>query len=234
MTAVNALTPQPSRLPVEIVYDFVCPWCYLGVRRLLRSLGERAPRGLGADRSFEIAWRPFLLNPDMPKLGMSRYDYVVRKFGGEDRARRLYAAVTQLGRSEGMDFHFERVVHIPSSVDAHRLVGWANRFGRGTEIVEALFAAHFTDGRDIGDPATLIAIAASAGLDGAQAAAHLRSRDGADIVHGENLRAHRLGISGVPCFVIGDQMAVSGAQEPEVFHRLLDIATVDVPDYLPA
>ena len=234
MTVVNALTPPPSRLPIEIVYDFVCPWCYLGVRRLMRALGERAPYGFGADQGFEIAWRPFLLNPDMPRLGMSRYDYVVRKFGGEDRARRLYAAVTQLGRREGMDFHFERIVHIPSSVDAHRLVGWANRFGRGTEIVEALFTAHFTDGRDIGDPATLIAIATSTGLDGAQAAAHLRSREGADIVHGENLRAHRLGISGVPCFVIGDQMAVSGAQEPEVFQRLLDIATVDVPGYLRA
>ncbi len=225
---MNALAPPRSRVSIEIVHDFVCPWCYLGVRRLLRALGERAAYG------FEITWRPFLLNPDMPRLGMSRYDYVVRKFGGEERARRLYAAVTQLGRGEGVDFHFERVIHIPSSVDAHRLVGWAHRFGRGNETVEALFSAHFTDGRDIGDPATLVAIAAGIGLDEAQAAAYLRSREGADIVHGENLRAHRLGISGVPCFVIGDQMAVSGAQEPEVFHRLLDIATIDAPDYVSA
>lgn len=222
---MNAVTPSRSRLAIEIVYDFVCPWCYLGVRRLMRAVGERNTHG------FDITWRPFLLNPDMPRVGMSRYDYVVRKFGGEERARRLYAAVSQLGNSEGLDFHFERIIHIPSSVDAHRLVGWAHRFGRGSEIVEALFAAHFTDGRDIGDLVTLVAIAASVGLGELQTGAYLRSREGADIVHGENLRAHRLGISGVPCFVIGDRMAVSGAQEPEVFHRLLDIATIEAIDY---
>ena len=230
---MNALTPLRSGLAIEIVHDFVCPWCYLGVRRLLRALSERhAARSVASSPGFDITWRPFLLNPDMPRAGMSRFDYVVRKFGGEERARRLYAAVTQLGRGEGVDFRFERVIHVPSSVDAHRLVGWAQRFGRATEIVEALFAAHFSDGRDIGDLATLVAIAVGAGgLDELQTGAYLRSREGADVVHGENLRAHRLGISGVPCFVIGERMAVSGAQEPEVFHRLLDIATIEAVDY---
>ena len=222
---MNALTPPRSRLAIEIVFDFVCPWCYLGVRRLMRAVSERHWHG------FDLTWRPFLLNPDMPRSGISRFDYVVRKFGGEERARRLYAAVTQIGHGEGLDFRFERVIHIPSSVDAHRLVAWARRFGRDTEIVEALFAAHFTEGRDIGDPATLVAIAAAIGLDAMKAGAWLRSREGAETVHGENLRAHRLGIGGVPCFVIGDQTAVSGAQEPEVFHRLMDIATVDAFDY---
>ncbi len=226
--AVNALTPPRSRLAIEIVHDFVCPWCYLGVRRLMRALAEREAYG------FDITWRPFLLNPDMPRQGMSRYDYVVRKFGGEERARRLYAAVTQLGIGEALCFRFERIIHIPSSVDAHRLAGWAQRFGRGAEMVEALFAAHFTDGRDIGDSATLVAIADALGLDASDANAFLRSREGSDVVHGENLRAHRLGISGVPCFVIGGQMAVSGAQEPEVFHRLLDIASIDAVRYAPA
>ena len=229
---MNALTPLRSRLAIEIVHDFVCPWCYLGVRRLLRALSERHAATSAASPGLDITWRPFLLNPDMPRAGMSRFDYVVRKFGGEERARRLYAAVTQLGRGEGVDFRFERVIHIPSSVDAHRLVGWAQRFGRATEIVEALFAAHFSDGRDIGDLATLVAIAVGAGgLDELQTGAYLRSREGSDVVHGENLRAHRLGISGVPCFVIGERMAVSGAQEPEVFHRLLDIATIEAADY---
>jgi len=230
---VNAVTPLlapeidpgQSRLPIEIVFDFVCPWCYLGVRRLMRALSARPAFG------FDITWRPFLLNPDMPRIGMSRFDYVVRKFGGEERARRLYAAVTQLGNGEGLDFRFDRVIHIPSSVDAHRLVGWAHRFGRSTEMVEALFTAHFTEGRDIGDLVTLVAIAVDTGLGEFQTGAYLRSREGADVVHGENLRAHRLGISGVPCFVIGDHMAVSGAQEPEVFHRLLDIATIESVDY---
>lgn len=190
----------------------------------MRALSARPSHG------FDIIWRPFLLNPDMPRAGMSRFDYLVRKFGGEERARRLYAAVTQLGHGEGIDFRFERIVHVPSSVDAHRLIGWADRYGLGAGIVEALFTAHFTEGRDIGDASVLASIAGEAGLDASQAILHLRSRDGADIVHGENLRAHRLGISGVPCFVIGDRMAVSGAQEPEVFHRLIDIATIDALD----
>ena len=222
---MNALTPSRRRLAIEVVFDFVCPWCYLGVRRLMRAVSLRQSVG------FDITWRPFLLNPDMPRIGMSRFDYVVRKFGGEERARRLYASVTLLGRSEALDFHFERVIHVPSSVDAHRLVAWAQRSGRGTEMVECLFAAHFTEGRDIGEAATLIDSAAGIGLDARQAGAYLRSREGADVVHGENLRAHRLGISGVPCFVIGGQMAVSGAQESEVFQRLMDVATVEAFEY---
>nr|WP_321983129.1 DsbA family oxidoreductase [uncultured Lichenicoccus sp.] len=223
---MNALVPPRPRIALEIVHDFVCPWCYLGVRRLMRALAERSAYG------YDITWRPFLLNPDMPRLGMSRFDYVVRKFGGEERARRLYAAVTHLGAAEGLDFRFDRILHIPSSVDAHRLVAFGQRHGIATVLVEALFVAHFSEGRDIGDLVTLAAIAQEAGLDGTQAGQFLRSREGADVVHGENLRAHRLGISGVPCFVIGDRMAVSGAQEPEVFHRLLDIAAVEAFDYV--
>ena len=99
----------------------------------------------------EIAWRPFLLNPDMPRAGMPRAEYVVRKFGGDERARRLYASISAIGGMEGLLFRFERIRRTPSSVDAHRLVGRAAASGRATEVVEALYAAHFTDGRDIGD-----------------------------------------------------------------------------------
>lgn len=218
---MNALSPPGARQTIEVVHDFVCPWCYLGVRRLLRALAHR-PADL-----FEINWRPFLLNPDIPPAGLSRADYIVRKYGGADRARRLYASVTELGLQDGIAFRFDRMTHIPSSVDAHRLAGWAASLGAGTAIVEALFAAQFTDGADIGDPAILAEIAASVGLDEADAAAFLRSREGAELVHSENLRAHRRGISGVPCFVFGGRFAVSGAQETEVFGRLLDVAALD-------
>ena len=218
---MNILSPPKARLTIEIVHDLVCPWCYLGTRRLLRTLRRRP------DLLIDLTWRPFLLNPDMPRLGMSRSDYVVRKFGGEDRARRLYGSISEIGRQEGVLFRFDRVRRTPSSVDAHRLVRWASRYGRADEVVEALFAAHFADGRDIGDSAVLVAVATSCGLDAANAWGMLQSDAELDAVHADNLRAHRLGINGVPCFVIGGRHAISGAQEPEVIERLLDVAAVE-------
>ncbi len=218
---MNVLAPPKARLGIEIVHDLVCPWCYLGVRRLIRTLRRRP------DILFELTWRPFLLNPDMPRVGMSRPDYVVRKFGGEDRARRLYATITEVGRNEGIQFRFDRIRRTPSSIDAHRLVRYATRYGRADEMVEALFAAHFTDGYDLGDHEVLGAIASAFGMDQLAVRRFLASDEEAEAVHADNLRAHRLGINGVPCFVLDGNHAIAGAQEPEVIERLLDIATVD-------
>jgi len=158
---------------------------------------------------------------------MSRSDYVMRKFGGEERARRLYASITDIGRAEGVMFRFDRIRRTPSSVDAHRLVRWAAAYGRADEVVEAVFAAHFSDGRDIGDPAVLAAIAASCGLRPVAARSYLASTTDVDAVHADNLRAHRLGINGVPCFVVSGCHAIAGAQEPEVIERLLDVAAAE-------
>ena len=218
---MNILAPPKARLRIEIVHDLVCPWCYLGVRRLLRTLRRRP------DIAFELIWRPFLLNPDMPRLGMARPDYVVRKFGGEDRARRLYATITDVGRQEGLQFRFERIRRTPSSIDAHRLVRYAAGYGLADVLVEALFAAHFSYGYDIGEHGVLASIAASCGMDAPTVRQFLASDDEAESVHADNLRAHRLGINGVPCFVVDGMHAIAGAQEPEVIERLLDIATVD-------
>ncbi len=221
---MNILAPPRARLSIEVVHDLVCPWCYLGLRRLLRTLRRRP------DLLTDIAWRPFLLNPDMPRAGLARADYVVRKFGGEERARRLYASITDIGRAEGLQFRFDRIRRTPSSVDAHRLVRWASAYGRGAEVVEALFAGHFTDGRDIGDIHVLADVAAACGLDDAAARDFLAGEAETDSVHAENLRAHRLGINGVPCFVVGGRHAIAGAQEPEVIERLLDVAVVDAAE----
>ena len=218
------LAPPRARLAIEVVHDLVCPWCFLGLRRLLVTLRRRP------DLQYDITWRPFLLNPDMPRVGMPRADYVVRKFGGEDRARRLYASIAELGRNEGLLFRFDRIRRTPSSVDAHRLVRWASQFGRGGEMVEALFSAHFTDGRDIGDQQVLAAVAMACGLEGPDALRFLASDAEVDAIHSENLRAHRLGINGVPCFVIGGRHAIAGAQEPEVIERLIDVAMVEAEE----
>ena len=218
---MNILAPPKARLSIEIVHDLVCPWCFLGVRRLMRTLRRRP------DLMFDITWRTFLLNPDMPRSGMARPDYVVRKFGGEERARRLYASIAEIGRAEGVLFRFDRIRRTPSSVDAHRLVRYAARFGQADAMVEALFTAHFTDGLDIGDHGLLAAIAAACGLDGNAARRLLIGDQEIDAVHADNLRAHRLGINGVPCFVVSGRHAIAGAQEPEVIERLLDVAAVE-------
>lgn len=218
---VNMLVPPKARLSVEVVHDLVCPWCFLGMRRLLRTLRHRP------DLLIDLTWRPFLLNPDMPRAGMVRPEYVVRKFGGEDRARRLYASIGEIGRAEGLLFRFDRIRRTPSSMDAHRLVRFATRYGRADAMVEALFSAHFTDGLDIGDLATLVLIAAACGLDGAAARAFLETEQEVEAIHAENLRSHRLGINGVPCFVVAGEHAIAGAQEPEVIERLLDVAAIE-------
>ena len=222
---MNVLAPPKARLGIEIVHDLVCPWCFLGVRRLMRTLRRRP------DLLFDITWRPFLLNPDMPRMGMARPDYIVRKFGGEERARRLYASISEIGRNEGVLFRFDRIRRTPSSVDAHRLVRYAGRFGLADAMVEALFSAHFTDGRDIGDHAVLVAIATACGLDAMKSRRFLAGDEEADAVHADNLRAHRLGINGVPCFVVSGRHAIAGAQEPEVIERLLDVAAVEAAEF---
>jgi predicted DsbA family dithiol-disulfide isomerase len=215
---VNILAPLQPRLGIEVAFDLICPWCYLGVRRLRRALRARP------DIIPELVWRPFLLNPDIPPGGVSRAEFVARKFGGEDRARRLQNALTELGRSEGISFRFDLMGRVPSSITAHRLVRYAVREGLGEMMVEALFYAYFADGVDIGDPARLATMAGRIGLDPHAALAFLRSSEEAEAVHNENLRAHRLGINGVPCFIIAGQQAIAGAQEPEVLERLLDVA----------
>jgi predicted DsbA family dithiol-disulfide isomerase len=215
---MNVLSPLPARLSIEVVFDFVCPWCYLGVQRLAFLLARRQ------DLAVELVWRPFLLNPDMPRQGMSRTDYMVRKFGAEDRARRLYASITEIAAAEGITFNFNNIRRTPSSVDAHRLIRHIAPLGIANSLVQLIFRAHFIEGLDIGNPDILAAIAATQGLDTQVTLAFLASGEGTEFVHAENLHAHRLGINGVPCFLIDGDQAIAGAQEPEVLERLIDLA----------
>ncbi|MGG5808467.1 DsbA family oxidoreductase [Falsiroseomonas sp. CW058] len=218
---MNVLAPPRARLQIEVVFDLVCPWCFLGTRRLQRTLRARP------DVAADISWRPFLLNPDIAPGGVPRQDYMTRKFGGEERARRLHATIAELGRAEGVAFRFEQIRRIPPSLDAHRLVRMAARQGLADEAVDALFDAYFCDGQDIGDHAALGSIAAALGMDPLATRRALAGPQEAEAVHADNLRAHRLGINGVPCFVVQGRHAIAGAQEPEVLERLLDVAVVE-------
>ena len=203
---------------IEIIFDAVCPWCYIGKRRLEKALALR-PHIRATAR-----WRPFLLNPEMPPEGIDRTAYLIRKFGSEARVRHVYGTIGEAGESVEIDFAFECIRRTPSTVDAHRLVRVAERSGRATDAVEALFLAYFVDGSDIGDTGVLTGIGEALGLDPGPLRTYLTGDEDVALIHEENTRAHGLGINGVPAFVFNRDMVISGAQEPQVLARMLDAA----------
>jgi predicted DsbA family dithiol-disulfide isomerase len=204
---------------IDVVFDAVCPWCFIGKHRLERALAMRP------DVAAEIRWRPFLLNPELPPAGIDRQSYLERKFGSNYRIQRIQAAAQQAGQSEGIDFNFEAITRMPNSMNAHRLINYAESSGQQSAIVEALFRAYFIDGRDIGEIGILAEIAAGQGLDRREVESYLRTNAGIMPVESDNARMHRLGVSGVPCYIFDERYAIAGAQEAEIIARLLDIAS---------
>jgi predicted DsbA family dithiol-disulfide isomerase len=202
---------------IDIVSDVVCPWCFIGKRRLEKALALRP------EMPVDLSWRPFQLNPDMPPEGMDRQAYIAAKFGGGARADRVYAAVAEAGATVDIPFAFERIRRTPNTRDAHRLIRHAATQGRADAIVEALFQAYFLNGRDIGDRPTLADIAGETGLDSRETGIWLESDTDAEQVLAEDRGARRLGINAVPCFILDKQYAVSGAQEPEFFLPVFDL-----------
>ena len=209
---------------VDIVSDTICPWCYIGKRRFERALD------LSGRNDIAISWRPFQLNPDMPPEGMTRDDYVRAKFGGGDRPRQIYQAIAESGREAGIEFQFSKIKRTPNTVLSHRLIYWSAKQERQDEVVASLFKAYFEDGLDLGDLDILVECAARVGLNREGAAKFLQSDDGRQEVVASDVYARRLGINGVPCFVISGRHAIAGAQEPEVIERLLDVAAVEAAE----
>ncbi|HXP30055.1 MAG TPA: DsbA family oxidoreductase [Stellaceae bacterium] len=202
---------------IDIVLDVICPWCFIGKRRLEKALARRP------EITPELAWRPFQLNPDMPLEGMPRQDYLAAKFGGAQHAGRIYQAVTQAGVSVDIAFAFDRIRRTPNTRNAHRLIRHAEAEGRADAVVEALFRAYFLEGRDVGDRTTLAEIAGEAGLEWAEIAAFLAGDSALGEVLAEDRNARRIGINAVPCFIFAGQYAISGAQEPEFFFPVFDL-----------
>jgi len=206
---------------IEIVSDIICPWCYIGQRRLERALThERTPAP-------ELVWRAFQLNPDMPPDGVPRQAYLAAKFGGTFHASRIYQAIGEAGEAEGIRFAFERIERTPNSLNAHRLKRFARRHGIEPDVTDRLFRAYFEEARDIGLAGVLADIAAEAGLDRGAAQQYLGSDEDRIAVLSEDIGARRQGINGVPCVVIDGKYALSGAQEPEFFLPLFDLARED-------
>ncbi len=198
---------------IDVISDVVCPWCYIGQRRLAAAL-SRLPEDDAARRA-PVRWHPFQLNPDLPQAGISRKTYVEDKFGGPERAAQIYARVSAAGASVGIAFAFDRIEIQPNTRDAHRLIAWAQARGDASDLVERLFHAYFIDGRALGDHAVLAAIAGEAGLPSDEARRLLDSGEGMDAIALMDRRAREIGVQGVPFFIFNQHVAVSGAQEPE-------------------
>jgi predicted DsbA family dithiol-disulfide isomerase len=210
-------------MDIDIFSDTICPWCFIGKRRLERALAERPQSDL------TIHWRAFQLNPDMPAGGMDRSQYLELKFGGASNADAIYDQVRAAGETEGIEFAFERMKRTPNTIDSHRLIRHAGQKAqqgqaRQEAVVQALFDAYFLRAEDIGDPEVLAAAAAEAGLDGEETRAFLASDAEAEAVRAEDASARQAGISGVPCFIFNGQHALAGAHLPEVLHQLFDLA----------
>ena len=197
---------------IEIYSDVVCPWCYIGKRRVEQAL-ERIREQYVATMP---VWRAFQLNPDLPAEGVARKDYVEQKFGGAQRAKEIYARVASAGASVDIPFEFERIARQPNTINAHRLIRYAGVHNAQDAAVEALFRTFFLDARDIGDLETLANVAAESGLNRDATQRYLQSEEGADEVRSEDAMARQLGIAGVPFFVFAGKYAVSGAQEADV------------------
>ncbi len=198
------------QIPVSVTSDFVCPWCFIGERRLARAAAALSDE-LHEEIRLDISWRPFELNPQIPADGMDRRAYRIAKFGSWEYSRRLDANVIEAGKPDVAVFNYDRITRTPNTRRAHRLVWWAARSGDANSLVEKLFQAYFVEARDLSSPAVLADVAAEADLPRVAAAAFLATDEGTDqIVAGEN-EAYRNGIHGVPDFRVGP-IGFSGAQ----------------------
>src|SRR5580765_4551437 len=199
-------------MQIEIYSDVVCPWCFVGKRRL-----ERALETAGYASRARVSWRPFQLNPTMPKSGMDRRVYLEAKFGGAEARRAMEERVAKAGEADGLVFAFDRIERTPNTFDAHRLIWFAGQQGCQDEVAEALFHSYFTNGREIGSLNSLAEIASDCGLSREEVERFLASDRAVQEVQTEEAIGHRLGIRGVPHFILNGSTSISGAQPPDIF-----------------
>jgi predicted DsbA family dithiol-disulfide isomerase len=205
---------------IDVYSDVVCPWCYLGKRRLEAALCQRP------DLAVVVRWRPFELNPTMPPAGADRTEYLTQKFGDPGRLQEAHRRLLELGREAGIRYRFEAIRRVPNTRAAHTLIALSAE--RQGAVVDRLFRAYFEEGRDIGDVAVLAAIGADAGLDQGELPAAISSPSGIEAVTAQEHEAARLGIGGVPFFVLADRWAVSGAQEVATLVAALDQVSAEL------
>lgn len=208
-------------MKIDIISDTICPWCLVGKRRLEAALAQRP------NLDVEVQWHPFQLNPATPVEGIDRETYIREKFGSSNYPLQMLKALNAAGKSVDVNFDFHSMPRVPNTLRSHRLIRWAGEAGVQGAVVNILFDRYFLEQSDIGDPEVLAAVATEAGMDGGEVRLRLDRGDDAEIVASEDEHARRLGISGVPTFILDQKHAVSGAQEPEVLLQLFDKAAVE-------
>jgi predicted DsbA family dithiol-disulfide isomerase len=203
---------------IEIFSDVVCPWCYIGKRRLDAVLAGEAGEGV------QVAWRPYQLYPQLPEQGVPRDEFMRARFGSKTDAAAIYRRVLDEAATVGLELDFSRIRVAPNTLRAHRLLSWAEPSGRQHELAEVLFSYYFQQGRDIGDSQELARAAGEAGLDAEAAAVVLAGQDELDKVRAELALGQAVGVSGVPFFVLAGKFAIPGAQPQEVMSQFISRA----------
>ena len=202
-------------ISVDVISDVICPWCFLGKRRLDKAIS------LLDGIKVEVNWRPFFLDPTIPAKGMSRRAYLENKFGAE-RLKTIHDPILAAGKADGVPYAFDKITRTPNTMDAHRIIRWSHDGGKQHEVTEHLFMAYFNGGLDIGDRAVLTKIAGEAGMDQSEVSAKLETGTDIDAVNAEVERAYRMGVTGVPCFIFAQKQGLMGAQPAEVLADAID------------
>jgi predicted DsbA family dithiol-disulfide isomerase len=209
-----------TKLTVDVVSDVVCPWCFIGKRRLESALA------MAPDLDVDLRFRPFQLDSTIPPGGISRKEYVERKFGPE-RAATIYERVRGVGEEVGIPFAFEKITRSPNTLDAHRLLRWALDEGCQELVKERLLSLYFLEGADVGDHEVLANAAADCGMNAEDVRRRLASDEDVESVRAEIDHIHKLGVNGVPFFIFGGRYALSGAQPPEALVEAMRKAAED-------
>jgi predicted DsbA family dithiol-disulfide isomerase len=209
---------DPGEMKVDVVSDVVCPWCFVGKRRLDAALASSDAS------SVAVRWRPFQLDPTIPSEGLERRAYMRAKFRDDARLADVHARLSAIGAEVGIKFDFDAISRSPNTLDAHRLIRWAAASGVQEEVVKRLFSAYFEHGRDIGDRTVLTEIAAECGMDAEAVGRQFAGDDGVDAIRNEIAEAQEIGVTGVPFFIFASRFAVSGAQSADVLARALQSA----------
>ncbi len=209
---------QQTPVRIDVVSDVVCPWCFIGKRRLEKALALRP------DIPIEVYWHPYFLNDWIPPEGMSREQYLTTKFGSPERYKGIAQRVGAAAAEEGLVYASDKMTRQPNTLDCHRLIRWASGIGKAAEMKQRLMDLYFTEGADLTNRAVLVDAAAEVGLDPEDVAAALDSDQDIESVGQEAQQAKEAGIEGVPCFIFGGKFAVSGAQAPEYLAAAIERA----------
>jgi predicted DsbA family dithiol-disulfide isomerase len=211
------MTGSPT-LAIDVISDVVCPWCYIGKRFLEQAIA------LKPDLAVEVRFRPYFLNPWVPREGMSREEYLITKFGSVERYNSNNNRVVEAAAAAGLHYDRDRIKRQPNTLDCHRLILWAGEAGKAAAMKQRLMEIYFSEGGDLTQSETLVAAAVDCGMDGERVRALLAGQQDVDTVEREAQSAKEAGIEGVPCFIIGGLIALSGAQPPDYLAAAIERA----------